>query len=266
MNHRAPPDRTPRWAVDTASACTWLGTWGQEPQLRADLLAERAADLTDQLADPTRNSPGAIAGRAFRTLGGDVKRRVTSQHVSALPLAFSLLIAGCGSLLYATLVVDPIYRLSLVLEGMGFLVLALTGMRSPLAIRRVPSAFGSLILAAGTALGVVAIPFDQETSLFVITAKTSLVLATLGFAALAAGLLTGWDKAPRMPGAIILLAAGLIVFSEIGWALYVLDKDALQLLAAGLTATGGVLFFRFFGRLRHLPVEPTTTGGTAVAS
>ncbi|MDH5371701.1 MAG: hypothetical protein OEX97_02015 [Acidimicrobiia bacterium] len=255
MNSEHAEHSARRLVVDVASACSKLGTWGLDPDLRADILTERATDLTEQLADPARNANTVVMGRILRTLVGDMGRRISSHHVSALPLAVSLSIGGVGALLYAALIPNPDYRLSLLLEGTGFLMLAITGFRSPLAIRRFPAAAGSLVLASGTALGVAAIPFDDEVSLFAISAKTSLSLATIGFTALAIGLVTEWDRAPRLPGAIILVAAGLIVFSEIGWSLYIFDQDAVQVVPSMLVAGAGVLFFRFFGRLRHLPIE-----------
>ena len=122
MNQRAPHVHVPRSAVDIASACSRLGTWGLGPQLREELLAERSADLAAQLADPVRNSFSAVAGRAVRTLLGDIGRRITSSHNSSLPLGFALLALGLGALLYATLAHELDYRLALLLEGTGLLI------------------------------------------------------------------------------------------------------------------------------------------------
>ena len=262
MNHSTPPHRS---VADIASGCSRLGTLGLEQHIRADLLAERASDLAEQLRDPARNSGRAVLGRALRTLVGDITRRLMSDHVSAVPIALAFLVFGIGTLAYSALSTGPGYRLSLLLEGLGFLTLAFAGLRSPLAIRPVPVAAGSIVLATGTALGVVAIPVDSEVLLFVITAKTSLLLATLGFTSLAAGLLTGWDRSPTLPGALLLAAAGLIAFSEIGFAMYIYEESTFQVIAALLTAAGGLLSFRFFGRLRFLPIESQADNRTSPA-
>ena len=255
MNQRAPQVQASRPAVDIASACSRLGTWGLGPKLRKELLAERAADLAAQLADPVRNSFSAVAGRAMRTLLGDIGRRVTSSHNSSLPLGFALLVVGSGVLLYAALISELDYRVSLLLEGTGLLVLAITGLRSPLVIQRYPSAIGSVFVGAGCAIGVEAIPFTSEVSLFYYTALTAISLSAIGFFALAAGLLLGRDRTPRIPGSILVAAAGLLAFSEIGWALFIFDQNTMEAAAAVLVAGGAILFIRFFARLRYLPVH-----------
>ena len=255
MDQSTRPTNRHQYVVDVASACSRLGTWGLDEQVRADLIAERTSDLAEQLRDPERNSDLVVLGRAVRTLFGDIGRRLTSDHVSTLPLAFGFLMASVGTLVYAVASQGTVYKISLTLEGVGFLILAIAGFTCPLAIRSNWAAAGSLVVASGTALGVVAIPLESETLLFAVSAKISLSLATIGFTALAAGLLAAWDGTPRIAGGMVLAAAGLIVFSEIGWALYVLDESLIQLLAALLTAVGAVLFFRFFGRLRFLPID-----------
>ena len=255
MNQRAPHVHVPRSAVDIASACSRLGTWGLGPELREELLAERAADLAAQLADPARNSFSAIAGRAMRTLLGDVGRRITSRHNSSLPLAFALLALGFGALLYAALTAELDYRLALLLEGTGLLILAITGLRFPLVIQRYPSAIGSLLVGAGCAMAVEAIPFTAEVSLFYYTALTAISLSAIGFLALATVLLTGRDRTPRIPGSILVAAAGLLAFSEIGSALFIFDQNAMEAAAAVLVGGGAILFIRFFARLRYLPVH-----------
>ncbi len=255
MNHRAPQVQTSRWVVDIASAYSRLSTWGLDAEMREELLAERSADLAAQLADPVRNSFAAVADRTARTLLGDIGGRITSRHNSSLPLGFALLAVGFGTLLYAALISVPDYRLSLLLEGIGLVVLAITGLRSPLVIRRYPSAIGSLFVAAGCALGVEAIPFTAEVSLFYYTALTAISLSAVGFFALAAGLLAGRDRTPRIPGSVLVAAAGLLAFSEIGWALFIFDQNAMEAAAAVLVAGGAILFIRFFARLRHLPIQ-----------
>ena len=254
MDRSTRPRNRRRYVVDVASACSRLGTWGLDEGVRADLIAERTSDLAEQLRDPERNSDLAVLGRAVRTLFGDIGRRLSSDHVSTLPLAFGFLIASMGTFVYAVASQGTVYKISLTLEGIGFLILAVAGFTCPLAIRSNWAAVGLLVLASGTALGVVAIPLETETLLFAVSAKIALSLATIGFTAFAAGLLTAWDGRPRIAGGMVLASAGLIVFSEIGWALYVLDESFIQLLAALLTAIGGVLFVRFFGRIRFLPI------------
>lgn len=155
----------------------------------------------------------------------------------------------------AAVIGEAAYKVSTLLNGLGFITLAVTGFRNPLRIRPVPTAIGALLVASGTALGVVAIPMEAETLLFIITAKASLALAALAFTSLATGLLVGWDRTPHISGALLLVAAALLVFSEIGWSLHVATENKAELLASLLTAAGGVVFFRSFGRLRFLPIE-----------
>lgn len=256
MNPLDTPDLHKRsWVVDVASAMLAVGTWGIESGLRREMADERAADLAAQLRDERRNSTRAVLARCTRTLAADIMGRLTSDRVTAIPIALASLIAGTGTLLYALLQPLPDYRLSLVVNGVGFFILGAFGLRSPLAIRRAPSAFGCLMLAIGSAIGVVVIPNETAASLFYFAAMAALALASFGFGSLAIGLLLEKDDRIHLLGATLLGAGFLLAFAEIGWAVYVSRTNPIEAVAAVLTAAGALLFVRFFGRLRFLPVE-----------
>ena len=119
--------------------------------------------------------------------------------------------------------------------------------------RRTP--FHSVALNPGCAIAVEAIPFTAEVSLFYYTDLTAISLSAIGFLALATVLSVGRNRTPRIPGSILVAAAGLLVFSEIGWALFIFDQNAMEAAAAVPVGGGAILFIRFFARLRYLPVR-----------
>ncbi len=250
--HRRPPSHA--WLAGVASACARLGTWGIEPETRADLIAEREADLADQLADPEHNSPGRIAGRAIRTLLADIWRRMLSSNVSALPLGAASLSVGIGAMVYLILQPLPGYRLSLLLNGLGFLLLGITAVRSPRTIRRTPTATAAILIASGSAVGLALIPKEDAVSLFYYAAMGSFALAVAGFSSLSL-MLVYRRPSLQSPISAIRTAALLLAFGEIGWALYMIGENLYEVLAAVMVATGAMLLMRFFGRLRELPIE-----------
>jgi hypothetical protein len=164
----------------------------------------------------------------------------------------------------AAVIGEAVNKVSTLLNAQGFITLAVAGFRNPL-IRPAPTASGALLVASGTALGVVAIPMEAETLRFNITAEASLALAALAFTSLATGLLVGWDRTPLIAAIMLLAAAALLVFSEIGWAFYVATESKSELVTALLTAAGGVVFFRSFGRLQFLPIESRTDHASPVS-
>ncbi len=235
-----------------ADALNRFCTWGMEPELRAELLMERRADLEAEASDDRWNHTRALLGRRVRTLLADIAGRAGAGDTTALPASIAMLVASAGVMVYTTTARSTTERVSLAFIGLGLAVLAGTGLRSPRLLPRRPIAFASVLIAIGAGAGAATMPITEETGIFDVFARLALVLATLGFVATAVAMTrSGW----LLTGGGILIVGAAIshAFAGVGMAM---AADTAQLWGAAVATTlGALLVTRFITRLRHIPIE-----------
>jgi hypothetical protein len=108
------------------------------------------------------------------------------------------------------------------------------------------------MITVGSTIGMAAIPVTEQTSLFDLVGRAGFGLTALGFGGLSISLLVR-PRALPLAGMLIVAAAVLVAFANIGWS--IAAANDLAWLGSLLIAIAGILAIRSLSRLRHLPVQ-----------
>jgi len=243
------------WILEGAAVVDRVLTWGIDPEIRDDLLMERAADRFDHIADPdaslasvlTRSIKSAFADLAYRFLGGEV---------SAVPVAILFAIIGLGSMADTmTSHLPAVVNGFNLLTGAGFLVLAMGGLAHPRELRRRWLLPGAVLVSIGAMAGAVMFPIENGSVMFDWLTRMALAGGGLGFALIAGSLMMPvpsrkWYRRGGLFiwGSGLFLGVGLLGLAVLAEPVYSTRASTFIIAIASIVGTA------LLGRLRFVPV------------
>jgi len=196
-------------------------TWGLEPLEREEILREREADRFEHLSDPDSSMASVIA-RSVRSSLADIWYRLVGAEASTLPLSIAFAAIGVGAIADAsTRGIAPILAIFSIVTGVGYLALAVAGLRHPRKLQRTWLLPGLVIASIGTMAGAIILPPMNEAGLFGWIAKIALAGGGTGLAVVAVALIRPRsDSAWMIRGGVIMWGSALfLAVGEIGVAI-----------------------------------------------
>ncbi|MEN8235764.1 MAG: hypothetical protein ABFR89_12675 [Actinomycetota bacterium] len=242
--------------LDWAARVDRVLTWGLDPDVRDELLQERAADRYDHLADPDASLSGVFA-RSLQSAFADLVYRFLGGDVSAVPIAVLFALIGFAAIADTLTSHLPVMLdIFNVTTGIGFLALAVAGFVHPRKLKRAWLLPGAVAVSIGAIAGAILLPVAPEAAMFDWIAKIGLGGGGLGFGLIAGSVASSTpNRVWYQRGGTVVWASGLFLgIGLFGWAIVstpVYSTRASTLLVAVALVVGAALL----SRLRHVPIE-----------